>query len=59
LFEPRNAAPIPKEDTMSDELEKKSVGENDEGNEDVEAHKFAIGKTSVGATDDDEKTSIG
>jgi hypothetical protein len=37
---------------MSEEREKTSVGENDEGG-DVEAHKLAVGKTSVG------KTSVG
>jgi hypothetical protein len=58
---------------MSDELEKTSVGENDESDQDVEAHKnslqkTSVGKTSVGENDDDDveahkfaigKTSVG
>ena len=42
---------------MSEERDKTSVGETE--GEDVEAHKYTVGKTSIGATDDDEKTSIG
>jgi hypothetical protein len=38
---------------MADELDKNSVGATDEGDDDVEAHKNAIGKNSVG------KTSVG
>ena len=42
---------------MSDELDKKALPQDDEGNdEDVEAHKATIGKTGVGEA---EKTGVG
>ena len=43
---------------MSDEREKTQVGENEESDEDVEAHKNQIGKTQVGKTQVG-KTQIG
>ena len=43
---------------MSDELEKTSVGENDESDQDIEAHKHAIGKTSVGKTSVDTPLTL-
>jgi cold shock CspA family protein len=39
---------------VSDELDKNALPATDEGEDDVEAHKSAISKTSISADDDDD-----